>query len=206
MKGGGDGQADGSISLFSTCSGCRCDGFGRPGQNNLLRAVDVGQHHVGNPFDQGFYLVDRCFDCQHGPRIALVSGFGHQAAARDTQVQKRFPVHPSGGVECRQFTVAVPAGGIRPQVKGLQNREHGQADRTDGGLGHIGPAKAIRLLLVAGKAGAWKKDFPQGRCLVKLPADRFNSVHGTGKTAGKIPAHVYILAPLAGKHEGGFSG
>jgi hypothetical protein len=160
----------------------------------------------GNLFDQGLQLVGGCFDRQHGSRIAVFPASAIRRPRVHAQVQKGFPVDPPGGIECRQFAVAVSAGGIRPQVKVVQNRKHGQADRTDGGLGHIGPAKAIRLLLVIWKGRGAEKGFP--------PADGvWSNWLLTASTASMAPGKqqerslpMFILASLSGKHEGDFSG
>ena len=163
VKGGGDRQGNRPISFLRTCRLCRCDGLGRSGQYPLVGAVDVGQHHIRKLFDQRLQGVYGCFYRQHGPRITDFTGLGHQVTAGDTQIQKGFTVDPTGGIECRQLPVTVSTGGIRPQVEVVQNRKHGQTYRTDGGLGHIGAAKGIRLLLllVVGKGGARIKDFTQ---------------------------------------------
>ena len=100
------------------------------------------------------------------------------------------------------------AGCIRAHLKVRQRRQHGQAGRSDGGLGHIGSAKGIRLFLplVVGKGRARIEDLPQRPIRIKMETGCLDGFHGTGKTAYQIPAHVGILASLTGKHEGGFSG
>ncbi len=100
------------------------------------------------------------------------------------------------------------AGRIRLHIEVRQRRKHGQTHRSDGRLGHIGPAKGIRLPLplVVGKGRARKQDLPQRRFLIKLVTGSLDGFHGTGKGADEIPSHMGILASLAGKHESDFSG
>ena len=99
VKCGGHRQVDGAISPGGACCPGRFDGIAGSGEHPLIRTVDVGQNHIVEIFDQGRQFVDGGFHRQHGARIDIVAGCGHQASTIGAQLQKRIAVDATSGVQ-----------------------------------------------------------------------------------------------------------
>ena len=58
----------------------------------------------------------------------------------------------AGGVQGRQLAVAVPGGQLRRHAEAGQHSQRPDADRSDGGLGHVGGAQGAFLRVALGLA------------------------------------------------------
>ena len=201
VEGGRHRKGDGwPAGPAAACLG-RGNRGGAAGQDALVGAVVIGQDYIGHFRGQVLQRINGCLDSQHAARVTAASGISHQAAAGHAQGQQGGAVDPAGGVQGGQFAIAVPAGSVRSDVEIGQHRQHGQADRADSRLGHIGALQGLQCLAlpIAAAKRAWKQNFPKGRCSRPTAIGLFDGLHGHGEGADQVAPHVGVLTALSGE-------
>jgi len=85
--------------------------------------------------------------------------------------------------------------------------EHGQADRTDGGLGEVGSVQYLLPVLCAGRSrrNIGIEGFRDTDVAGADTVNRFQCTQAFGKRADEVAAHSGVLASLSREHEGQFA-
>ena len=188
----------------------RDNGVGASGDDDLFRAVVVGDHgvhagllqHLAHRSDIGH---NRGHGAGVGRRLGVGRGrFRHQLAAPSRHSQHRRGVERTGGVQGRHLAKTVPCDRCWRDAEGLGQREIGQRCRANRRLRPLGPRQPRSLIFGGFSIESRRREHnlvqPQVRIELEIGREiprrqRFGPMHRY------IGAHREVLAALTREQE-----
>ena len=185
------------------------DRLGRPANDHLVAAVDIGQYHITDyGGENAFHLFQRCKDGGH-TTIVVHRYLAHLAPARADDEQRIGKGQHASGDQCRILAQAVTDDEVGHDPITRQEPGQGDFDRQHSRLGDLGVAQLVlchlegRLVRCVHKDVLGERTVEQrGHHLVGL-AERLR--HDWIQIA-QFAQHVDILRTLAWIHKGYLAG
>ena len=157
MEGCRDRQSAGFQAFLDAERFGRLDGVDGAGEDNLARAVVIGEDDIGDLCDDGGNRFGVGLDGHHcaGRRLG---GFGHEAATRRRDAEDTFGIKAAGDVKRHHLAEAVTASHVGVDAEAFEQGKLGERDSGDGRLGvlHLGEALSLLAELDLIEGGRWE--------------------------------------------------